>query len=214
MSRGTISDNIRLVNSIYRSNNAALIRLAKKTIESNKIEFEIYIGNLSDSKDSQPESELFSELSNIDWIFLNSIFLTLYSNFENSLYNLARIFEDQSSGQIRIDDIRGQGYVDQYRKYIHLVGEIDSAKKDELWGELEIFQLVRNKLAHEGGYFNKSLKSKLEDKKGFRYLIDSKVLLAGAFGHIRLRETFFLEKFSDLTNKLLDSLLLDISGSR
>ncbi|QSE97240.1 hypothetical protein [Fulvivirga lutea] len=201
------------MNSIYRSNNDALIRLAKKTIENNKTEFDAYIKNLIASKGAQADNELFSELSNIDWIFLNSIFLALYSNFENLIYKLARIVENQNSGQIGIEDIRGQGYIDQYRKYMHLVGKIESAKKDEMWDELDIYRLVRNKLTHEGGYFNKSLKSKLEDKKGFKYLIDNKVLLAGTFGHIRLRETFFLEKFCGLTNKLLDRLLKDIGVS-
>lgn len=210
MTRGIISYDIKLVNSIYRSNNDALIRLAKKTLENNKSEFDKHIKILIDSKGAQADNELFTELSNIDWIFLNSIFLALYTNFENLVYQLARIVEDQNSGQIGLEDIRGKGYVDQYRKYMHLVGNIDSAKKDEMWGELEIYRLVRNKLAHEGGYLNKSLKSKLEDRKEFKYLIDNKVLLAGTFGHIRLRELFFLEKFSDLTNKLLDRLLNDI----
>lgn len=210
MSSNTISYNIKLVNSIYRSKNSALIRLAKRTLKSNKMEYDDYIKNLISSLDSQADNKLFSELSNIDWIFLNSIFLALYSNFEDLIYKLARIVEDQNSKQIGIDDIKGQGYVDQYRKYMHLVGKIGSAKKDEIWDELDIYQLVRNKLSHEGGYLNKSLKSKLEDRKEFKYLIENKVLLAGTFGQIRLREIYFLEKFCDLSNKLLDLLLKDI----
>jgi hypothetical protein len=198
------------VNSIYRSNNEALIRLAEKTLLNNKIEFDEYIKNLVKSSGSKADIEISSVLSNFDWIFLNSIYLALYTNFENLVYQLARIFEDRNSVLIGIEDIRGQGYVDQYRKYLHLVGKIDSAKKDEMWDELEIYRLIRNKLAHEGGNFNKSLKSILEDKKEFNYLIDNKVLLAGKFGQIRLRELFFLEKFCNLTNKILDRLLKDI----
>ncbi len=130
MSQETISYDIKLVNFLYRSNNDALIRLVKKTLENNRIEFDEYIRSLIESKGTQADDKLFSELSNIDWIFLNSIYLALYTNFENVVYQLARTVENQNSGQIGIDDIKGQGYVDQYRKYMHLVGKIDSAKRD------------------------------------------------------------------------------------
>jgi hypothetical protein len=213
MSRKTVSYDIKLVNSIYRRNNDTLIRLAKRNLESNKLEFESYIRNLIDTKGREADDNLFAELSNIDWIFLNSIFLALFTNFENLIFKLAKIVENQNSGIIEIEDIKGQGYVDQYRKFMHLVGKIDSAKKDDMWDELDIYKLVRNKLAHEGGHFIRSEKSKLEDKREFKYLIDNKVLLAGTFGHIRIRETYFLEKFCKLTNQLLDRLLNEIEPS-
>jgi hypothetical protein len=129
MSRKTVSYDIKLVNSIYRRNNDTLIRLAKRNLESNKLEFESYIRNLIDTKGREADDNLFAELSNIDWIFLNSIFLALFTNFENLIFKLAKIVENQNSGIIEIEDIKGQGYVDQYRKFMHLVGKIDSAKK-------------------------------------------------------------------------------------
>jgi hypothetical protein len=126
------------------------------------------------------------------------------------IYKLARIVEERHPDKIEIDDIKGNGYVDQYRKYMYLVGKIASAEKDQLWDELDIYKLVRNKLAHEGGYLNRNTKTKLEDRKEFRYLIDNKVLLAGTLGHIRIRETHFLEKFCSLTNQVLDKLFDEI----
>lgn len=213
MDRGTISYDINLVNSIYRSNNDALLRVAKKNLKKNKIEFDTYLENLVDSKGTKADDKLFNELSNIDWIFLNSIFLALYSNFENMIYKLATIVEDQSSDSRKIDHFKGNGYIDKYRKYMEVVGKLESAKKNDVWDEVFIYRLIRNKLAHEGGYFNRKLIPKLEEKKEFMFLINNKVLLAGKFRHIRLREAFFLEKFCDLTNQLLDRLVSDIVSS-
>jgi hypothetical protein len=212
MSRKTISYDIKLVKSFYKSDNDALIRLAEKTLVNNKNEFDAYIKKSINSIDTHLDSILISELSNIDWIFLNSIYLTLYTNFENLVYEIARIVEERKESAIGIEDIKGYGYVDQYRKYMHLVGGIKSAQKDCNWDELDIYRLVRNKLTHEDGFLNKNLKCNIQEKKEFQYLIKNKVLLAGTFGHIRIREIFFLNKFCTLTNKLLDSLVSDIES--
>lgn len=210
MSRKTITYDIKLVDSIYRRNNDAMLRLAKRNLENNKLDLDNYIKKIFITKGKEIDKDLFSELSNIDWIFLNSIFLALFSNFENLIYKLTRIVEHKHPTKIEIEDIKGHGYVDRYRKYMHLVADIKSAESDELWSELNIYKLVRNKIAHEGGYLNRNPKTKFENRKEFRYLIDNKVLLAGTFGHIRIRETHFLEKFCDLTNQILNKLFTEI----
>lgn len=124
---------------------------------------------------------------------------------------LANIVEHNNS--IKIEDIKGNGYIDQYRKYLYLVANIKSAKKNDTWDELDIYKLVRNKLTHADGYLSKNIESKIEDRKEFKYLIENKVVLAGSFGIIRIKEMHFLEKFSELTNKLLDELVVDIEKS-
>ena len=63
MSRDAISYDIKLVNSIYRRNNDALIRLAKRTLENNKNEFDLYLKNLIASKNVKADNKLFAELS-------------------------------------------------------------------------------------------------------------------------------------------------------
>ncbi|WP_417266740.1 hypothetical protein [Brumimicrobium sp.] len=209
MSKDEISYDIKLVHSIYRGNTQILLELSQKNLENNKLEFENYLKR-DFSKDFN--SQELSKLSNIDWIFLNSIYISLFSNFENVLFKYARIVEDCSTSNIKINDIRGQGHIDQYRKYLELVGKIVVAKQIEPWKELEIYKLVRNKLTHEGGYLIRNKKSDLEQKPEFKYLIENKVLLPGSFGHIRIREIHFLEKFSELTLSLSTKLLNEISA--
>ena len=215
MKKSKITYDLNLVNSIYKSNNEILIKLSKKNVEWNKAKFDEFIqasvNNPKSGRNNTSENDL-SELMNIDWIFLNSIFISLFSNFENHISKLAKIVEDRIKSDIKINDIKGNGHIDQYRKYMHLFGEIKSAKRNKTWAEIDIFKLVRNKLAHEGGYLNTNPNSKLEDQYGFQFLIENKVLLAGTLGHIRIRETFFLEKFVKITAKLSDQLKPEIEG--
>lgn len=208
MKKSNISYDLNLVESIYNSNNEILIRLSKNNLDQNKTAFEELIQNsINGTKTSEGD---LSELMNINWIFLNSIFISLFTNFENLISKLAVIVENRISSDIEINDIKGNGYIDQYRKFMHLVGKIKTAEKNEIWDEIEIFKLVRNKLTHEGGYLNPNPKFKLEDRNEFKFLIDNKVLLAGPRGHIRIREPHFLEKFTRMTSKLCAQLKQEI----
>ncbi len=126
------------------------------------------------------------------------------------LFKLARIVEGRIPNTIKIEDIKGQGYLDRYRKFLELEGNIQVAKKSQLWNEIDIYKLVRNKLTHEGGYLHRNKKSKIEGRSEFKYLIENKVLLAGSYGHIRIRETYFLEKFVTITAEISDALTKEI----
>jgi len=211
--KNKITYDINLVTSIYESNSATLIKISKQNIESNKKAFDVFIRD-SIKKDwsgvKDADNEELAELMNIDWIFLNSIYLSLFTNFENLISKLASIVEDKIQSEIKIENINGNGYIDQYRKYMELIGGVNSAKRNQDWEEIDIFKLVRNKITHEGGHLIKKPKSKLENHPVFKFLIDNKVLLAGSLGHIRIRETFFLEKFTSLTSKLCSQLKQEI----
>lgn len=211
--KNEITHDIKLVTSIYESNNATLIKISKQNLESNKEAFDEFIKDSikkSWSGVKDIDSEDLAELMNIDWVFLNSIYLSLFTNFENLISKLASIVEDRIQCEIKIKDIKGNGHIDQYRKYMELIGKINSAKRNQYWEQIDIFKLVRNKITHEGGHLIKKPKSKLENHPAFNFLIDNKVLLAGSLGHIRIRETFFLEKFASLTSKLCDELKQEI----
>lgn len=211
MAKRTLMYDIKLVNELYKSGNSILLKSAKRNLEWNNVEFENYINNLVKTRGQESNIDYFNELCNINWILLNSIFLSLFSNFENLISQLASIVEQNHS--IKIVDIKGNGYIDQYRKYLYLIANIKSAKKNDTWDELDIYKLVRNKLTHEDGNLIKNIESKIEDREEFKFLIENKVVLAGSFGIIRIKEMHFLEKFSELTNKLLDELVVDIEKS-
>lgn len=211
MASRTLMYDIKLVNELYKSGNSILLKSAKRNLEWNNVEFENYINNLVKTGGQESNIDYFNELCNINWILLNSIFLSLFSNFENLISQLASITEQNQD--IKIEDIKGNGYIDQYRKYLYLVAKIKPAKKNPVWEELEIYKLVRNKLIHEEGYLSKNIESKIEDRKEYKYLIQNKVILAGSLGNIRIKEIHFLEKFCTITNKLLDELVVEIEKS-
>ena len=211
--KNKITYDIKLVTSIYESNNATLIKISKQNLELNKKAFDEFIRDTikkSWSGVNETDNGELAESMNIDWIFLNSIYLSLFTNFENLISKLASIVEDRIQSELKINDIKGNGYIDQYRKYMELIGKINSAKRNTDWEQIDTFKLVRNKITHEGGYLIKVPNSKLENHPAFKYLIDNKVILAGSLGHIRIRETFFLEKFVSLTSKLCSDLKQEI----
>ena len=204
---------LKLTDSNYKRNNIILLRLAKKNLENFQSEFKKFTQNIDKQASSDPmkyDIEL-AEVLTIDGVFLNSIFISIFTNFENLIFKLARIVEVRTSSAIKIEDIRGNGYIDQYRKFMHLVGKIQSAEKNEIWEEIDIYKLVRNKLVHDGGYLHSSTKSRIEDRKEFQYLEANKVPI-GSSGRIKIREIYILEKFSGLTNNLLDRLKKDIES--
>ena len=211
--KNKITYDLKLVTSIFESNNRTLIKVSKQNLESNKKAFDVFIRDSikkSWSGVTGADNGELAELMNIDWIFLNSIYLALFTNFENLISKLASIVEDRIQSEIQIKDIKGNGYIDQYRKYMEMIGKINSAKRNQDWEQIDIFKLARNKITHEGGHLIKKPKSKLENHPAFRYRIDNKVLLAGSLGHIRIRETFFLEKFTSLGKKLCNELKQEI----
>lgn len=151
-----------------------------------------------------------SELMHIDWIFLNSIYISLFTNFENQVAKLASIVEGRIGSDERIKNIKANGYIEQYRKFMYSVGGIKNAQKNRGWREIDVFRLVRNKLVHNKGLLNSNPSEKLEDRTEYQFLVDNKVNLAGSLGHIRIRETYFLEKFVTVSSKLCDELKLEV----
>lgn len=207
-----IESNINFVTTIYERNNSTLLKISKQNILSNKQTFDIFLKKIIEKNPKTPYNDLskLPELMNIDWIFLNSIYLSLFTNFENLISKLASIVEDKTQSEKKIQNIKGHGYIDRYRKYMELVGNLNSAKKNKNWNEIDSFKLVRNKITHNGGYLITNPQSTLANHPKFNFLIENKVLLAGSLGHIRIRETFFLEKLASLTSKLSRELREDI----
>lgn len=215
MNASKISFDLDLSNSIYKSNNNALIEVSNRNLEHFKQEFENYIQALLEDRRQKFEEAAslnLSDIMNIEWILLNSIYISLFANFENHISELASIVEDRSTSQVRVQDIKGQGYIDQYRQYIHLIGKIKCAERNPTWGEIDIFRITRNKLVHNHGYFNPNPKNDLTKQPGYEFLIKNKVLLAGPLGHIRIREIYFLEKFVLLVNNLSDQIKQEINN--
>lgn len=92
-------------------------------------------------------------------ILNQSIYLTVYSNFENEFFNLCEWCQDVEGLKIGPRDIKGQGYIGQCRKYITNVLNVNLDSLNQNWTEIRKFQLIRNSIAHNNG----KLKSPKDD---------------------------------------------------
>lgn len=95
---------------------------------------------------------------------------------------------------------------------MHLIGKLTSADKNSYWQDIDKFQKVRNKLAHNGGMIisDPDKFKDLEQDELFKFLLKNKVIMAGSFGIIRIRETRFIEAFDKLTGQISDNLVEEI----
>ncbi len=124
----SVTYDLTLSNRIYKANLESLIQLAEETLAATSgPRLQEFIESLFNSTQSNESSEGLNEkgshLANIDWLFLNSIFISFYAYFEHHLFALAKVVEERSKSRITIDDMSGSG-INQYLNYLHLVGDI------------------------------------------------------------------------------------------
>lgn len=84
-------------------------------------------------------------------ILNQSIYLTIYSTFENEFFELCEWCQNTENLKISPKDINGQGYIGQCRKYITNVLEVNLDDLNEVWAEIKKYQLIRNSIAHNNG---------------------------------------------------------------
>lgn len=217
MTNGKLNFNLDLLNYEYKSNLSSLISLSKNNIETINQREKNFIKEMDEwdyNEHILPDNYFHHktlELKHLDWLILNSIFITAYSFFENHLQSLARIVEIRIDSKLKINDISGNNYIGQYRKYLDLVGQIDAAKtKRTEWSTIGQYQVVRNKLIHKGGILRVDLQKPLQDQPGYILLEKYNVKLEGDMGHIRIKNTEIIEAFITLTNDLCDKLVSEI----
>lgn len=80
-------------------------------------------------------------------IHLNTAFVSSVSLFE---YFLKRIcYTYYKEFKLKVDDIKADGNVSAYRKYLEKVVELDLSSLDEKWNTLLKYNQVRNSIVHE-----------------------------------------------------------------
>lgn len=84
-------------------------------------------------------------------ILNQSIYLTIYSTFENEFFKLCEWCQNAENLKIGPKDINGQGYIGQCRKYVTNVLDVNLDDLNELWAEIKKYQLIRNSIAHNNG---------------------------------------------------------------
>ena len=208
---------LKLSNLIYKANVDSLITLSDETLQRNADQnIENLILSMQSANEEQSADlsifERAKHLANIDWLFLNSIFISVFSYFEYHLFALSKIVEGRSKSKIKIEDISGSGIL-QYMKYLHLVGQIEIIDKGR--HDMQIiqkFRKTRNALVHQGNNLISDPNKVLQNHELYDFLTSEEVTLAGSLGHIRLRNTKLLKTFGETTFFISDSLIQHIEG--
>ena len=173
-------------------------------------QYKDYFKKLQTDETENDSLEKDAHFANIHWILLNSILLSSYSFFENHLFKLSKIVEDRLNSKIKIENITGSGVI-KYSNYLFLVGEITCANRAiKNWQDVNYFQKVRNLIAHNGGMMITDPTKKLENHECFKFLKRHTVIMAGTFGHIRIRDLTLIETLCNISSTLSDNLTQEI----
>lgn len=211
MAKKKISFDLVLSNKIFKENLVSLLKASKETIDEQRNQYEELIEQLGKSKEIGDWFDKSCHYANIDWLFLNSVFISAFSFFEHHIFTFCRIVEEKFNKRIQLEDISGRGLF-KYCNYLFLVGEIQSADKTKNdWQEIIYYQKVRNLIAHNGGIMLSDPSKQLEKHECFKFLEKYNVIMAGSLGIIRLTEITFIDNFRILTTKLSDNLTQELA---
>ena len=210
MKNQKVTFDLGLTNKIFKMNLNSLVESSKFNLNEIKKQNEEFYINLKDQSPKEDLMEISSHLANIDWILLNSIFVSSFSFFEHQLFALARIVEDNNSSKISINDINGKGVV-KFCNYLFLVGNIESANRSKnKWNEINLYQKVRNMIVHNGAIMIDDLNKNIKNHECYNFLKEQNVTMAGEIGHIRIRQINFIANFNIIASKISDAITDEI----
>ncbi|MEZ2336253.1 hypothetical protein AB6735_11485 [Mucilaginibacter sp. RCC_168] len=198
---------LNLSDKLYVRNLSSYLTLAKDNLKSFEKQNEDFAAKLVDETGNSDWLEEGSRLNNISWLFLNALYITMYSSFEHYLLKAAKKIEQLPNNKISLEH-SGRGVLNQYINYLHLTGNLSSADRSKSpWDKISQYQDVRNLLVHNGGIMQKDLNKPLEQHKNFKFLQTQDVIMAGSLGLIRIRNIFILESFAKVSSKITKDIM-------
>ena len=195
-------DNIELNLAIYSDNISSLVLIFNDSTETRErrlldLTTKIKIASITD-KDFQ-RFALYD--IHFDWLLIQALFISGFSHFESYMRSIAQIVEKQKGDRIKLSDIKGDGNLDTYRKYIYLIGQIHAANGNiKEWHIIKEFKTIRNALVHENGCITKKL-SKIDEHN--LYFGPSKK-------HIRISNIKFLEDFAKTSIEYMSAIASEV----
>lgn len=132
----------------------------------------------------------------------NSMFLTIYSLFENEFVTLCEYAGRIQGSLLHPKELSGQNYIDQCRRFIVKELEVNLDSLNSEWEEITKFQTLRNSLAHNNGVLKDKSDKYLESIKNINGLsVDEKTL------KIKIKNDEFLISLIDKLVKFLNSII-------
>jgi hypothetical protein len=195
---------INLTLSIYSSNLKSLKSIYLDSISVQKIKIDEYLKIRQNSSWSEEEFDDYSHYENhFEWLLLQALFVSGFSYFENFMKSIARQVEKEKNHNVKIKDLKGDGLIDVYRKYLFLIGEYKIASSDRKeWKNINDFKKLRNAIIHDYGIMN----TKLE------IIEKHKLAIGPSKKMIRIRNVDFLDDFILTATNYMEKIASEINS--
>lgn len=187
------------------SNIISLKNIYTDSISVQKTKINEYLEILKHSSWSTEEFEEYSNYENhFEWLLIQALFVSGFSYFENFMKSVSAKVEVEKNHNIKLKDIKGDGIIDVYRKYIYLIGQYNFASSDRReWKEINDFKKIRNAIIHDYGKISKTIE--LIEKHNLYFGPTKKA--------IRIRNVAFLDDFIFTATNYMEKLTSEILNS-
>lgn len=195
---------INLTLSIYSSNIKSLKSIYLDSISVQKIKIDEYLKIRQNSSWSKEEFDDYSHYENhFEWLLLQALFVSGFSYFENFMKSIARQVEKEKNHNVKIKDLKGDGLIDVYRKYLFLIGEYKIASSDRKeWKNINDFKKLRNAIIHDYGIINTNLE----------IIEKHKLAIGPSKKMIRIRNVDFLDDFILTATNYMEKIASEINS--
>ncbi|VXB71245.1 conserved hypothetical protein [Flavobacterium sp. 9R] len=210
----------------FKSNSESLLLICKDVIifreeKLNTLSERLEISKKSFSEDGDWDKYVDNNLSvmlsqkvyenDFDYLFYNSIFISLFSLFEIHFTKLGKKCEQFEDKTLKIKDLKGNSDIDTVRKYMNLVLNIETASaENQSWKELEDFKSIRNAIVHNENQLNKVNTTKIHSLKGIQKLKQHNIKYSEQEVYFKINSSEFLIDFVNTSNHYSKILLNEI----
>jgi len=95
-------------------------------------------------------------------LLYRSMFITIYGFFEHEFKTLCGYAGGISGTKLRPNDLSGNNYIDQCRRFVSKVLNVNLDNLQNDWAEITKFQLLRNSFAHNNGILKDTNKNNID----------------------------------------------------
>lgn len=141
-------------------------------------------------------------------ILNQSIYLTVYSTFENEFFELCEWCQKAENLQIGPKDIKEQGYIGQCRKYVTKVLNVNLDTLNEKWKEIKKYQLIRNSIAHKNGIINSpqdDILKFIEKSNGISFEIEKSSIKIESIEFLKI----MIDKLTDFLSETAEKIMTE-----
>ncbi|MBL7839206.1 MAG: hypothetical protein JNJ75_03605 [Cyclobacteriaceae bacterium] len=139
-------------------------------------------------------------------IFFNTTFVAAVSLFEYLLKKVCQHYYVEHT--LTVEDIKANGNIATYRKYIEKVVKIDLSSLDDKWRIIEKYNTVRNAIVHDDANINPKNKPNLMGLDSYTFLSNSPHIKfePNGKGKFNITDAKFIAEFIQLAERYFDGL--------